>query len=238
MRVAIHQPQYWPWPRYVHKALDCDVFVYLDTVQFSKNGVQNRNQIKSSHGLLWLTLPVTQHLGQSLRDTRLAEVRASQRHFKSLAANYAKTEGFQRWKGELEALLTPPATNLCDLSIASTEWMLGKLGATNRRVRASELNVPAELQASKLVAGLCSGLGATAYLTGRGALDYMAPEDFREIGCEVWAQTWKPFEYTQHPLPQAFAPDLSTLDLLLNCPDQAGELIRSAGGWELLWKRA
>jgi hypothetical protein len=235
MRVAIHQPQYWPWPRYLHKALDCDVFVYLDTVQFSKNGLQNRNQIKTPQAPLWLTLPVVQHLGQCIGETRLADVRAPLKHFKTLAANYGKTEGFQRWKGELAALLEQPGGNLCELAIASTEWMLGKLGATNRRVRASELNLPGDLQASKLVAGLCATLGATAYLTGRGALDYMVEADFHAIRCEVWAQTWAPFTYAQLPSSTPFAADLSTLDLLLNCPDQAGSLVRSAGGWELLW---
>jgi hypothetical protein len=239
MRVAIHQPQYWPWPRYLHKALDCDVFVYLDTVQFSKNGVQNRNQIKTPQGPLWLTLPVAQHLGQSIREARIADARTTQKHFKSLGANYAKTEGFLRWKAELESCFTQPGQDLCGLAIASTEWMLTKLGAKNRRVRASELScVRGDLQASKLVAGICSVLGATDYLTGRGALDYMAPADFRAIGCAVWAQSWTAFEYPQYPPGVPFAADLSMLDLLLNCPDQAGSLLRAAGGWELLWKNA
>jgi len=31
-----------------------------------------------------------------------------------------------------------------------------------------------------------------------------------------------------------FTPDLSTLDLLLNCPDSAADLIARAGNWEAL----
>ena len=46
--VAIHQPQYLPWQPYFAKALASDLFVYLDTVQFQKNGVQNRNQVKTA----------------------------------------------------------------------------------------------------------------------------------------------------------------------------------------------
>jgi hypothetical protein len=237
MRVAIHQPQYWPWPRYLHKAMTADVFVYLDTVQFSKNGLQNRNQIKTAQGPLWLTLPVSQHLGQSIRETRLADARAPVKHFKTLTANYARTAGFQRWKGELEAVFTQPGTSLCDLAIASTEWMLQKLGAVSRRVRASELaGLDPGLQASKLVAGICQLLGARGYLTGRGALEYMQPADFAAIRCEVQVQAWRPFEYPQLPVAEPFVPDLSTLDLLLNCPDTAAGLIAGAGDWEGLWK--
>ena len=239
MRLAIHQPQYWPWPRYLHKALTADVFVYLDTVQFSKNGLQNRNQIKTAQGPLWLTLPVSQKLGQTIRETRLADARAPQKHFKTLAASYAKTPGFQCWKAELEPLLSPAGDSLCNLAIASTEWMLAKLGARNRRLRASELTaLDPGLQASKLVAGICQLLGARSYLTGRGALEYMAPADFATIGCAVEVQTWQPFTYEQAPAGSAFVPDLSTLDLLLNCPDAAAGMIAQAGGWETLWKAA
>ena len=239
MRVAIHQPQYWPWPRYLHKALTADVFVYLDTVQFSKNGLQNRNQIKTSQGPLWLTLPVTQHLGQSIRETRLADARAPQKHFKTLTANYAHAAGFQRWKSELESLFRQGGDNLCDLAIASTEWMLQKLGAPSRRVRASQIaGLDPQLQASKLVAGICQSLGARSYLTGRGALEYMESADFSGIHCGVEAQTWHAFEYPQRPPTGPFVADLSTLDLLLNCPDTAASLIAQAGGWETLWKAA
>lgn len=239
MRLAIHQPQYWPWPRYLHKALTADVFVYLDTVQFGKNGLQNRNQIKTAQGPLWLTLPVAQKLGQSIRETRLADPRAPGKHFKTLAASYAKTPGFARWKAELDSVLTPPSDSLCDLAIATTEWMLAKLGAANRRLRASELpDLDPAWQASKLVAGLCRTLGARVYLTGRGALEYMEAADFAAAGCAVEVQTWQPFTYLQAPAGTAFAPDLSTLDLLLNCPDEAPGLIARAGGWEPHWKAA
>lgn len=237
MRVAIHQPQYWPWPRYIHKALTADVFVYLDTVQFSKNGLQNRNQIRTQQGALWLTLPVSQRLGQTIRDTRLADARAPRKHFKTLAAHYARTPGFARWKDELETLLSGGDGRLCELAIASTEWILRKLGAPSRRLRASEIaGAGPDAQGSRLVAALCETLGARAYLTGRGALEYMEPADFRAIGCAVEAQTWSEFTYVQFPPGVAFVPDLSTLDLLLNCPDHAAGLIRQAGGWELLWK--
>ena len=31
--LAIHQPNYLPWPGYLHKLAACDRFVYLDAVQ-------------------------------------------------------------------------------------------------------------------------------------------------------------------------------------------------------------
>lgn len=236
MRVAIHQPQYFPWPPYVHKVLSADIFVYLDSVQFSKNGVQNRNQIKTAQGPLWLTIPVRNQLGQLLKDTRVADPRATRKHWKTLKTSYARTAGFSRWENELQQLLDRDTEFLTDAAIASTEWMLNKLNPRTQRLKSSELTGIGG-EASKLVASICRALNATTYLTGTGALAYLDKNDFAEIGCEIMVQEWQPFSYDQAHATGGFVSDLSTLDLLLNCPDQALDLITKAGSWALLQNR-
>jgi hypothetical protein len=228
VRVAIHQPQYFPWPPYVHKVLSADIFVYLDSVQFSKNGVQNRNQIKTAQGPLWLTIPVRNHLGQLLKDTKVADPGATRKHWKTIRTSYARTPGFARWQTDLEQLLDHDTQFLLEAAIDSTEWMLTKLNVRTERIKASELDGTSG-EASKLVASICGALRATSYLTGTGALAYLDERDFAEIGCEVIVQQWKPFSYNQ--VNGDFVPDLSTLDLLLNCPDEALNLIEAAGSW-------
>ena len=64
--VAIHQPHYLPWLGYLAKWAAADVFVFLDTVQYTKNGWQNRNRIKTATGPRWLTVPVHARLGMPL----------------------------------------------------------------------------------------------------------------------------------------------------------------------------
>ena len=231
MKIAIHQPQYFPWPPYVHKVMSADIFVYLDTVQFSKNGVQNRNQIKTSQGPQYLTVAVKHELGQSILDTPLASASVTVKHWKTLQANYARTPGFQCWKDELHALLHQQYFTLDEVAIASTEWMIDKLGISNKRVRASELE-GTHGRASELVASICEALDANQYLTGTGALAYLQAEDFKRINCEVLVQRWQRFTYQQSH--GDFTPDLSTLDLLLNEPERAAELIADAGTWEAL----
>ena len=128
-----------------------------------------------------------------------------------------------RWQDELQELLDRDNEFLIDPAITSTEWMLEKLNVRNERIKASEIG-GVEGEASKLIASICRALGATSYLTGTGALAYLDEGDFTEIGCEVMVQQWTPFSDS----------DLSTLDLLLNSPDQAVELISAAGDWDLL----
>ena len=233
MKIAIHQPQYFPWPLYVHKVIAADIFVYLDTVQFSKNGLQNRNQIKTANGALWLTVPVQHEFGKTIQETRIAGQRVTTKHWKTLQANYSQAVGFQRWSDDLRNLFHRDSTSLAELAIASTEWMLEKLNVQTKRVRASEL-ARLEGNASKLVASICAALGADTYLTGTGALAYLDASDFLDINCEIRVQQWKPFRYRQQWEKIGFVPDLSTLDLLLNCPDEASELLTNAGSWKVL----
>lgn len=233
MKVAIHQPQYWPWPRYINKLMSADIFVYLDTVQFSKNGFQNRNRIKTAQGALWLTLPTRHRFGQRILETKIPDSRTLPKHFRTLEAHYARTCGYRRWRDELDVLLQMRSDSLCEIAIASTEWILKKLGIETHRRRASELP-DAQGKGSALVASICGSLKATSYLTGSGALGYMEPNEFSNIGCEILVQEWEPFKYEQAYPEIGFVPNLSALDLLLNCPDTAGELVRSAGAWRLL----
>lgn len=231
MKVAIHQPQYFPWPPYVHKVMSADVFVYLDTVQFSKNGVQNRNQIKTPQGALWLTLPVRHPTGQPILDVAVADPAIGQKHWKTLVANYGRTDGFIRWRDDLRGLFERPCGSLADVAIASTDWLLKRLGVGTQTLRASEV-ADAGGEGSGLVASLCKALHATEYLSGRGALAYLDAKDFEAIDCRVVLQTWTPFQYPQAHEKAGFIGDLSTLDLALNCPDDAAALITRAGGWE------
>ena len=70
--VAIHQPHYLPWLGYLAKWAAADVFVFLDTVQYSKNGWQNRNRIKTATGPQWLTVPVHAKLGMGIDEVAVA----------------------------------------------------------------------------------------------------------------------------------------------------------------------
>jgi WbqC-like protein family len=217
----------------MHKVMSADIFVYLDTVQFSKNGLQNRNQIKTANGPLWLTVPVKHQLGHSIAATEIADNRATEKHWKTLTATYSRTPGFELWREELRELLTRPHRSLANVAIASTEWMLEKLNVNVKRVLASEIP-GVQGHASELVASICKELGATEYLTGTGALAYMNLSDFSDFDCGVLVQQWTPITYNQKHMTDGFTSDLSTLDLLLNCPDQAAAMIGNAGSWRPL----
>jgi hypothetical protein len=219
--VAIHQPQYLPWQPYFAKALASDLFVYLDTVQFQKNGVQNRNQVKTAHGARWLTVPVHASLERSIAETGIAREPWARKHIVTIEQSYRGAPGMAWFLSKLAPLMMAEHPSLADLSIALCEAMFDRLGARCRRVRASSLG--AEGTKESLVIDIARKVGATRYLSGVGAASYQRAENFEREGITLSYVHHRPSPYTQRHPALGFIEDLSSLDLLLNVDEGAHE---------------
>ena len=110
-------------------------------------------------------------------------------------------------------------SSLAELAIATTEAFLEKLGARCRRIRASELEGAGAKE--ELVIDLARKAGATRYLSGEGARAYQSPRTFSDAGIELQYARFHPEAYPQRHKSLGFVPGLSTLDLLLNIPEDA-----------------
>ena len=89
MIVSIHQPQYMPWLPYFSKIDKSDLFIFLDSVDFQKNGLQNRNEIKTAQGRNWLTIPVHHKSGQKIYETTMPHnVNWKKKHLQTLRSFY------------------------------------------------------------------------------------------------------------------------------------------------------
>ena len=56
--VGCVQPSYMPWIPFFKRFINCDYFVILDDVDYSKNSNQNRNYINMDNAKNLLTVPV------------------------------------------------------------------------------------------------------------------------------------------------------------------------------------
>ncbi|NJN35508.1 MAG: WbqC family protein [Saprospiraceae bacterium] len=64
MRIAIHQPNYFPWLGYFYKIWASDKFVFHDNVEFTKKSYTKRVFIRKSpdsHLSQYLSVPLRQH---------------------------------------------------------------------------------------------------------------------------------------------------------------------------------
>lgn len=217
MRVAIHQPQYLPWLPYLLKIEAADCFIFLDTVEYQNNGLQNRNQVKTPQGPNWLTVPVERSQGQKIIDAKTNNrIDWRRKHLSTLRQFYGKADAFEEHRENIEALYSESWTSLCELNIATMRWLMKALDITTPVLRSSEM--AAQGKGSDLILAMCREAGATSYLTGKGGLAYLKPNDFAAAGVELVFHDQPVIEpYPQQFSKQGFVPDLSAVDILLNC---------------------
>ena len=103
-KVAIVQSNYIPWKGFFDLIAAADEFVLYDDAQFTKNDWRNRNQIKTPHGVQWLTVPVGQSINRRIRDVLLADARWQAKHWKTIASNYGRAPHFDLVAEEIKPL--------------------------------------------------------------------------------------------------------------------------------------
>jgi hypothetical protein len=233
VKIAIHQPQYMPWMGYFHKMASADLFVLLDDVQFKKNEWQHRNRIRNARGWQWLSVPTTFSFGQRINEVNVKNDKPwEEKHLRSLAACYAGAPHYDAFVGPIAGYYR------------KRRALMSEVAADSVRLLASMLDISTGLELSspygfdgvstRRLVNICRHFGADTYLAGAGGRDYMDMTLFAEAGitvrfqrftCPVYPQRWS-------GTPQDFIPNLSALDLLVNCGQGSRALLMTAGQWE------
>ncbi len=225
--VGIHQLHYVPWLRYFEKIARSDVFIVLDNIQFNKNGWQNRNKIKAPSGVLTLTVPVYETFAQNLDAVRIrADLPWRRKHWSAVQQSYAKAPYFRHYGAFLEHTWSQDWQMLNDINRHMLPFFMDALGITRPVVYASDLNVPGI--ATERLVNLIKAVGGDTYYSGAYATEaYLDAQMLQDAGIRLELQHWYAPVYPQ--LHGEFVPDLSIIDLLMNCgPDSLAVLARGA----------
>ena len=214
MKCVILQPSYIPWRGYfdlIHKA---DVFVFYDDVQYDKHGWRNRNRIKTPSGVQWLTIPVLTKGKENLASSRInSQANWEQKHEKTLHQSYGKAPYFADYISLLKQVYErqPRAELLVDVTIELTITLARALGIRHTNfVRSSELH--SEGTKTERLINILQTLGATHYISGPSAKNYLQEDEFRRAAITLEYARYDYPEYTQ--LYPPFDPQVSILDLL------------------------
>ena len=223
MNVVILQPSYIPWRGYFDQIRRADVFVFYDDVQYDKHGWRNRNQIKTTQGKQWITIPVHSKGvtdGINIKDVRIDWSKSwRKKHLNALTFAYSKAPFFESYQPWLESVYNREDEFLADFTISTTVELARMLGITDTRfMRSSELP---DLRGDKTdrVIDVLERVGATHYICGPSASSYMEPEKFDEAGI--------PFEYMEYNYPEypqlhpPYDPFVTILDLLFMMGEDA-----------------
>ena len=120
---VISQPRFFPGLHYLHRMLEADVFVILDTVQFNPRHEENRARLKTPRGPDWLTVPVH----RASRDQLILQTRPDdgqpwrQKALKTLQHLYGKAPLYRDHAPAVREVLEAPHDTLTDLDRASWE---------------------------------------------------------------------------------------------------------------------
>ena len=212
MKVSIHQSQYIPWPAYFRKIALSDKFIILDDVQFQKNGIQNRNKLRNKNGDFWLTIPLSGSIEDKINEKFFLDDRWVRKHLQSITQSYSKAP---YWSEHSDGILSIYEGNIKKLDTINKlfiDYILMCLELETEILLSSELKV--EGQKSGLVLNLCKKVGATHYISGKGAMDYLDLNQFNASSVEVSFLESKNPSYIQFQ--GGFIPGLSILDMIMN----------------------
>jgi len=226
--VVIHQPDFLPHLAFFHRFLDADLYIALDHVQFvngTSKSWMHRDKIKTPRGAQWLTVSVR----KTERDTAINAIELSDTDWRTqnlnlIRENYREASQFDRIFAEIEKLYALPCTRLVEFTMASIDMLRRLFDIPIPCVLSSALE-PAGRK-NELLVDILGKVGATRYLSGMGARDYLDPAPFAEAGIEV---VWQDFKHPVYPqLHGEFLPYLSSIDMLLNCDlERSREILRS-----------
>jgi hypothetical protein len=222
MTIAIHQPNYIPYPGYFAKMMQADVWVWLDNVQYtfgSAKAVTNRNKIKSNNGELMLTIPVIKSSGPIIKDIEIDyKQNWVEKHLKTIEQFYKKSPNYSDVIAIIESELNKNHQYLSDLNIALNEKIAAHLKINIEFKKASEITTDHTLQRDDLLIHLVQICHGDKYLSGKGGLKYMELDKYEVAKIEVEFMKYTPKEYNQNYPP--FIENLSIVDFMFCCDYQ------------------
>ncbi len=215
MILSAHQPAYLPWLGYFDKIVKSDVFIFMDSVQYSKNDFINRNKIKTPHGSAWLTIPVKTkgHISNTIKDIAIDYTKPwVKKHLNAIRINYSKAPNFSNLMPKLEALYEKKLENIAELCWHQLQFWLEHLQVKTKIIKLSELHIHSKK--SNLILDLCKQTQSSIYYSGARGKDYLVLDDFSMSGIQVEFQEFTHPEYKQ--LHGEFEPYLGIIDFCMN----------------------
>jgi len=221
-KIAIVQSNYIPWKGYFDFIDSVDEFVLYDDVQFTRRDWRNRNKIKTKDGTRWLTIPV-QVKGQFLQkvnETQVSNPNWVDEHLATFRHSYAQAPYFRQMKDWLQDLYlgSRSFTGLSEINFRFITAICQHLHISTKLSWSSGYDL-FEGKNERLI-HICLQAGATEYVSGPLARDYLDETLFNQYGLKL---TY--FDYSGYrEYPQLFPPfehGVSVLDLIMNTGEGA-----------------
>jgi hypothetical protein len=237
--LAIMQPYFFPYLAYFQLIRSVSVFLPYSLLSYRKSAWVNRNRILTrDRGSVYVTVP----LRRKSSFKRIADIELDdssdwrRRMLDTIRHNYLHRPFFEETYSLVEAVVRGPAGNLGELNVRSLALGAQHLGLPTQilpdaqfldleRILRDPPGVPSgpldwiQLDApDRKVAralAICRAVGASVLVNPIGGEALYRKEDFARNGIALSFLRCRPFSYSQGVAP--FHPDLSIIDVLMNC---------------------
>jgi hypothetical protein len=191
-----------------------DHFVFYDDVQYPRGrSWRNRNQIVVNGLPKWINVPVDKSAWRGLINEVSVKGPFADAHWALVEQGYRKARYFGDYSGFVRGLIYLPETNLAALTAQQTRDVAAMLGIGTETSMSSSLGIAGLAKTDRLVE-ICKRLGATEYVSGPSARDYIEPEKFRRAGIGL---SFFEYGYPEYPqLTHTFTHYVSILDMIFN----------------------
>lgn len=215
MKIAIHQPNYLPYPGFFAKMNCCDVFVLYDKAQFTRGDFINRNRVRgfSTNQYVWLTLPVGKKNfeGIAINQIRIASDKVFSAHSNTIRFLYSKALFFDT---EICECVATPHYSLAEHNITLIQFLIDKLHMKHPKIILSSGLDTKIRHGTEGIIDIVKSLHGDEYISGTGGKEYLKTNLFRDESIKLSFIDYEPLKYHQiHP---GFVVDMSLIDAIFN----------------------
>lgn len=170
MKIAIHQPEHFPYLGFFQKMKYSDVFVILDDAQFSKGNWHNRNKfLNKNNKEEWFTV----QLKKFSFGEKINQIYCDQDYRWRKKINSKIQQNFGLDLSEIYS-----HNKLIEINMEGILFCKKKLNIKSEIIYSSELELDESLKSSEKLASICSTLKAKTYVSGEGGINYLDPSYF------------------------------------------------------------
>ena len=224
-KIIITQPTFLPYSGYFAALSICDEVIFLDDIQFSKRGWQQRNVIKTKNNKKFITVPVK---SKNLFNQKISEVQIDKSDAKwkkkilgLIQENYKNSKYFSNYYSKIKQIIEKDRDSLMSLNLELINLILNFFEIKLNILMSSELKN--KKNKFELIEEIYFKQKATNLLTTVGVKDYF-PKIIEKMNVTYYIYNDKIKTYNQQY--EGFESNLSVIDLLFNCGHNSKEFFK------------
>lgn len=220
-KIAIHQPNFFPWLGYFNKIHSSDIFIHLDDVQFEKKNAgnwTNRTNVQLNGEKKWVTAAINRKFSGSkmINQIKFSEEINWKKNFINKLNNYYKNSlFFEETILEIIKIFEIRTLKLSEFNINATNHF-SKILNLNQPIFYNSSTFNLKSKKSERLIDLVLNLNGTIFIAGLGSSGYLNEQLFFQNSIKIEYQKYDLVKYKQNHN-KNFVPRLSIIDTLMNC---------------------